>query len=53
MDAQMDANKTYEEKAWRRWDKNPVNCIEQVLEATLHKIATARPLTTHQENYQS
>ena len=33
----MDANQTYEEKAWRQLHKNAVSCIEQVLEATPHK----------------
>ena len=33
--------------------KNPVNDIEQVLEAAPHKAAAVRPPTTHHENYPS
>ena len=49
----MDANKTNEEKAWQQLHKNAANNIEQVLEATLHKVATIRPPTTDHENYQN
>ena len=47
----LDANKTYGEKAWRQLHKNAGSNIEQVLEATSHKKAAARPPTTHHENY--
>ena len=30
--------------------KNAVRCIEQVLEATLHKTAAVQPPTTHHKN---
>ena len=49
----MDANKTDGEKAWRQLHKNAMSNIEQVLAATPHKVAAARPPTTHHENYQS
>ena len=49
----MDANETYEEKAWRQLHKNATGNIEQVLEAVPHKAAAVRPLTTHHENYPS
>ena len=39
------------EKAWHQLHKNTVSNIEQVLEATLHKVAAIRPCTTHHENY--
>ena len=35
----------------RQLHKNVVSNIEQVLEATPHKAAAVRPLTTHHENY--
>ena len=47
----MDANKTYGEKAWQQFHKNAASNIKQVLEATSHKVAAVRPLTTHLENY--
>ena len=47
----MDANWTYGEKAWRKLHKNAASCIEQVLEATLHKAPVVRPPATHHENY--
>ena len=43
----------YGEKAWPQLQKNAANNIEQVLEATPHKIAAVRPSTTHHENYQN
>ena len=39
----MDANKTYGEKAWRQLHKNAASNIEQVQEATPHKTAAIRP----------
>ena len=39
----------YGEKAWRQLHKNAVSNIEQVLEASPHKAAAVRPLTTHHE----
>ena len=48
----MNANETYEEKAWRQLH-NAASNIEQVLEATPHKTAAVRPPTTHHENYGS
>ena len=47
----MDANKTYGEKAWRQLHKNAASNIKQVLEATSHKRAAIRPPITHHENY--
>ena len=41
-----------EEKAWWQLLKNAESNIEQVLEATSHKIAAIRPPTSHHENYQ-
>ena len=49
----MDANKTFEEKAWRQLHKNAASNIEQVMEAAPHKAADVRPLTAHHENYPS
>ena len=49
----MDADKTSGEKAWRQLHKNCASNIEQVLEATPHKAAAVRPLTTHHEKYPS
>ena len=49
----VDAKKAYGEKAWRQLHRNSSSCIEQFLEATLHKTTTTRPPTTHHENYQS
>ena len=43
----------YGEKAWRQLHKNAASNIEQVMEATPHKVAAVRPPTTHHENYQS
>ena len=40
-------------KAWWQLHKIAVSNIEQVLEATLNKIAAVRPPTTHHENYPS
>ena len=47
----MDAN--YEEKAWQQLHKNAASNIEQVLEATLLKVAAVRPPTTQHESYPS
>ena len=49
----VDANKTYEEKAWRQLHKNVASSVEQVLKAVTNKAATVRPLTIHHENYPS
>ena len=49
----MNASKVYGEKAWRQLHKNVVSNIEQVLEATLHKIVAVPPPVTHQQNYPS
>ena len=46
-------SKKYGEKAWRQLRKNAASNIEQVLEATLHKVAAVRPPTIHHENYPS
>ena len=35
----------YGEKAWRQLHKNAASCIEQILEATLHKTAAVWPPT--------
>ena len=43
----------YGEKAWQQLHKNDASHIEQVLEATPHKIAAVQPPTTHHKNYQS
>ena len=42
-----DVGKAYREKA--RWElhKNTMSHIEQILEATSHKIAAVRPPTSH------
>ena len=40
-------------KAWQQLHKNSASNIEQILEATPHKIATIRPPTTHHKNDQS
>ena len=49
----MDANETDGEKAWRQQHKNAASNIEQVLEATPHKVATIQPPNTNYENYPS
>ena len=49
----MDANKMYEEKAWRQLHKNAASNTEQVLEAAPHQTAAVRPPITHHENYPS
>ena len=49
----LDANKTAEEEARRQLQKNVASNIEQVLEATPHKIPTIRPLASQHENYPS
>ena len=49
----MDANKSYEENAWRQLHKNATSNIEQVLEPTPHKAAAVQLPTTHHENYPS
>ena len=41
-----DANKTAGEKARRQLHKNAASNIEQVLEASSHKVATIRPHTS-------
>ena len=43
----MDANRTYGEKAWQQLQKKAASYIEQVLEATPHKTVAIRPPTTH------
>ena len=43
----IDTNKTHREKAKCEL------CLEQILEATLHKKAAVRPLTTHPSNHSS
>ena len=45
----MDANKAYEEKAWRQLHKNSASNTEQVLEAAPHKAAPVRPPSTHHQ----
>ena len=49
----LDANKTAGEEAGRQLHKNAASNIEQVLEATPHKVPTIRPPTFHHENYPS
>ena len=49
----MDANKRYEEKAWRQLHKNAAGNIKQVLEAAPHISAAVRTPATHHENYPS
>ena len=49
----LDANKTAREKAWQQLHKNAASNIEEILEATPHKVPTIRPPTSHHENYQS
>ena len=44
--------KEFGEKPWRQLQKNTASNIEQVLEATPHKAAAIRPLTSHHENCQ-
>ena len=44
----MDA---YEEKAWRKLQKNAISFIEQILEETSHKTTLVWTPTTHLENY--
>ena len=39
----MDARYAFREKAWRQLHKNAMNYIEQILQTTSHKTATARP----------
>ena len=50
MDALHGRWQTDGEKTWRQLHKNVVSNIQWVLEATLHKAAAIRPLTTHHEN---
>ena len=45
----MDANKTYEDKAWRQLHKNAASNIEQVLEA-MPPQNCSYTATTHHEN---
>ena len=49
----MDIIKTHGHKT--RWElyKNAICCFEQILETTLHKIATGWPLTSHLKNHPS
>ena len=49
----MDINKTQSEKA--RWEqhKNVICCLEQILEATLHKTANVQLPTSHLTNHPS
>ena len=49
----MDTNKTQREKA--RWElhKNAMCCLEQILEAILHKIAAVLPPTSRLTNHPS
>ena len=49
----LDANKAAGEKARRELHKNAASNSEQVLEATPYKAPTARPTTSHHENYPS
>ena len=49
----MDANKTYEEKAWRQLHKNATSHTEQVLEAAPYKTAAVQPSNIHHESYPS
>ena len=46
-------NKFAGEEARRQLHKNVVSNIEQVLEATPHKVPTIWPPVSHQENYPS
>ena len=43
----VDANTAYREKARRELPKNATSYIEQILEATSHKIAPVRPPTSY------
>ena len=49
----LDANKTAGEEARRQLHKNAVSNIEQILEATPHKLPIIRPPTSRHENYPS
>ena len=49
----MDANLTFEEKAWRQLHKNAASNIEQFLGVAPYKAAAVRPPTNHHENYPS
>ena len=49
----MDANKTYGEKARRQLHKNAASNIEQHIGAAPDKAAALWPPTTHHENYLS
>ena len=51
--SQMVFPRTMSDTAWQQLHKNAASNIEQVLEATFHKAAAVRPLTTHHENYPS
>ena len=53
MDALLDTNYTYGEKAWRQLHKNIASNIEQVLDAISHKAVAIQPPTIHHENYPS
>ena len=43
----MDADLAYKEKVRRELHKNATSYIEQILEATSHKIAAVRPPASH------
>ena len=49
----MYANWTFEEKAWRKLQKNTASNSEQLLEETSDKTADIRPPSIHHENYPS
>ena len=49
----MDDNETDGEKARQQLHKNAASNIEQAWDATPHKAAAVRPLTTHHEDYPS
>ena len=49
----LDANKTAGEETRRQLHKNAASNIEQVQEATPHKVPTIRPPTSHHESYPS
>ena len=49
----MDANKTHREKATWELHKNSMSLLEQILEATHHKITVVWPLTSHLKSHPS
>ena len=49
----MESNETFREKAKSKLYKNAAYCLEQILEAALHKTTAIRPLTFHLTNHPS